>query len=943
MIRRTTVILLNAGLCAATRVPSNLANVPLSFERNVGQADDRVVFLAHSGARTIYLTKSGFDIAGIDLTFRGGKCAAMSGVQPLSERHNYFRGSSSGPQAFTDVPTYGRVRCEGIYPGINAEFYGNAGALEYDLIISPHIDLSVVSLQWKYANSVRLDQAGDLIVDGPRGVLRQYGPVVYQVSKGERGVVDGKYVLSGKNAARLSLGAYNPDLPLIIDPVVFAVDANAAPAGSMAVDSSGNIYLAGTTGTSSFETTEGSLQPSLGGGTCSSQAGTMPPYYFPCPDAYVIKLSANGAVIYATYLGGDGNDAADAIAVDSSGNVYVAGTTGPNSSNTNNFPITSGAAFSKPSADGTDAFVAKLNANGDRLVYSTFVPDIYQLALAVDSQGAAYIAGLAFPAGVLRNSSGFPATPGAFQTTSTVMGATGGVAKLNANGTALVYATFLGGSNPNNYADPDGATGIAVDSAGNAFVTGWTLSPDFPTTFGAFNANPQIASVYVAKLNAAGSGLIYSTLLGEGAGIGIRIDAKENAYILGETESSAFPVTPGAFQPSGPDAPWAVSPYYPGLSGQTLSALNASGSALIYSTYLKGAAVLDVDAAGDAFVAGVASYNFPVTNGAFQRCVTNGTGDLFVIEFNPAGQAIASTYLGGSGVETPSAIVAASNGSPYIAGTTASTDFPGIVGAANGVPLSFVTRIQIDNPETPDGPCVSQILQNAASLVDGSVVPGEIVTIHGVGIGPLIGVSGEAGPDGVFPTQLAGVQVSFDGKPAPLLYVQDRQINTVVPWGVAMDFNAVYYGTTQVSVQVDGVTANMITNRLTDAAPGIFGNSATKQAAVLNQDGTPNSPSNPAARGSIVAIYATGGGTTNPPGQTGTVSPLRLAPLTLPVTVQIGGEDCYVVYAGAAPGLISGMMQVNVSLPEILQHGSFDISITVGSANSPMNLAIAVQ
>ena len=182
---------------------------------------------------------------------------------------------------------------------------------------------------------------------------------------------------------------------------------------------------------------------------------------------------------------------------------------------------------------------------------------------------------------------------------------------------------------------------------------------------------------------------------------------------------------------------------------------------MIYSTYLTGAAALDVDAAGDAYVAGVASYNFPVTSGAFQRCVTNGSGDLFVVEFNPGGQAIAATYLGGTGTETPSAIVAASNGSAYIAGMTASADFPGIIGAESGVSLTFITQIQINNPQLTDGPCVSQILQNAASFVEGPVVPGEIVTIRGAGIGPGIDHLGGATEDhardaGIFDRIAAG-------------------------------------------------------------------------------------------------------------------------------------------------------------------------------------------
>ena len=347
-MRYSAIILLGAGLCVAASVPSSLPKSPLSFEPNVGQANPRVKFLAHSGARAIYLTNSGLEISGAELQFRGGNCAAISGLQSLSERHNYFRGTSSLPKTLTDIPTYRRVRCEQIYPGIDAEFYGDRGNLEYDLIVAPHIDTSAVRLAWKNAKEVRIDRDGDLIADAPGGVVRQHKPIVYQISGGERKIIHGDYVLTGKNAERLSLGDYDHDLPLIIDPVLFAVDANAAPAGPIAVDSSGNVYLAGATETSSFESTAGSLQPAIGGGTCENHAGTLPPVPYPCPDAYVIKVAPNGAVLYATFLGGDGADVASSIAVDSTGNAYIAGTTSPNPQSPNNFPITPGAASRSP-------------------------------------------------------------------------------------------------------------------------------------------------------------------------------------------------------------------------------------------------------------------------------------------------------------------------------------------------------------------------------------------------------------------------------------------------------------------------------------------------------------------------------------------------------------------------------------------------------------------
>jgi hypothetical protein len=218
-MRYASIIVLGAGLPLAWGFPASIASPPLSFEPNVGQGDPSVMFLAHSGSRAIYLTNSGLHVSGVELRFRGGRCSAISGRQPLSERHNYFRGSSSRVKALTDIPTYQRVRCEQIYSGIDAEFYGDRGNLEYDLIVAPHSDPSVVRLTWNHAKHVRIDRDGDLIVDAPEGPLRQHKPVVYQTTKGERKIVQGDYVIAAGNEVRLSLGVFDRNLPLVIGAV----------------------------------------------------------------------------------------------------------------------------------------------------------------------------------------------------------------------------------------------------------------------------------------------------------------------------------------------------------------------------------------------------------------------------------------------------------------------------------------------------------------------------------------------------------------------------------------------------------------------------------------------------------------------------------------------------------------------------------------------------
>jgi hypothetical protein len=284
----------------------------------------------------------------------------------------------------------------------------------------------------------------------------------------------------------------------------------------IAVDASGNVYVSGGTSSSDFPTTPGAFQTTYAGGS---------------NDGFVSKLNAAGsALIYSTYLGGTGADSASAIALDAAGNAYVIGST-----LSSNFPTTPGA-FQTTYPGGEDSFVSKLNANGSALLYSTYLGEGDGFGITIDAAGNAYATG---NAGL-----GFPTTPGAFQTTC----CSAFITKLNAGGSALLYSTYLGGSNF------DQGYGIAVDASGNAYVTGTTTSSDFPTTPDAFQTAGGKGDVFVSKLNANGSALLYSTYLGGTSADfanAIAADAARNAYVTGETVSSDFPTTPGAFQTTG--------------------------------------------------------------------------------------------------------------------------------------------------------------------------------------------------------------------------------------------------------------------------------------------------------------------------------------------------------------------------------------------------------
>jgi hypothetical protein len=388
---------------------------------------------------------------------------------------------------------------------------------------------------------------------------------------------------------------------------------------------------------------------------------------------------------YSTYLGGTGNDYATAIAVDSTGAAYVTGYT-----QSTNFPTTTGAF--QPACGGStacstthiNAFVTKLNSTGTALVYSTYLGGStkdYGYGIQVDGNGDAFIGGTTY-------SLDFPVTTGAYQPAcggGTCVDGDGFITELNPTGSGLVYSTYLGGKNTNE------VDAIALDSAGNAYVTGYTKSTNFPVTPGVFQ--PMCASCketfvdsFVTKINSTGTALVYSTFLGGNnadVGYAITVDSTDNAYVTGYTYSTNFPTTPGAFQTT-----------LGGPTGVFVTKVNPTASEMVYSTYLNGSATgtsacaacgssIAVDAEGSAYVAGLTwETNFPTTAGAYQVNYAGGFHDAFVTKFNSTGTAlIYSTYIGGSGDDGATSIVLDNNNNAYVKGNTFSTNFPTTPGA----------------------------------------------------------------------------------------------------------------------------------------------------------------------------------------------------------------------------------------------------------------------
>ena len=458
--------------------------------------------------------------------------------------------------------------------------------------------------------------------------------------------IPGRYLLLDAHTVGFEIAAYDRSRPLIIDPVLsyatyLGGSGNGAVSG-VAVDSSGDLYVTGWTESLNFQIA-GPIQASNGGDV----------------DAFVAKLSPAGSgLVYATYIGGNGDDQGTAIAVDSTGEAYVTGSTG-----SSNFPVV--AAFQPTLAGGRDAFALKINALGSLLVYSTYLGGVNNdtgNAIAVDSSDNAYIAGDTQSANFPVLSAEQPVFGGnqnAFLT------------KLSSAG-AKAFSTFLGGWGF------DHAGGIALDSTNNIYIAGGTTSTNFPV-LGAIQAvNGGGQDAFLTKINAAGSAIVYSTYLGGTGGDAqnpeeanaVAVDSSGNAYIAGTTNSTNFPVTAGAFQAS-----------FSAVQDAFAAKVNPAGNALVYSSYLGGSAFnwangIVVLASGVAYVAGyTSSFDFPVVVPV--QASFGGLYDAFISVFNVAGNSLSfSTFYGGSGSDEANAIAVDASGNMYFGGQTNSLNLP---------------------------------------------------------------------------------------------------------------------------------------------------------------------------------------------------------------------------------------------------------------------------
>jgi hypothetical protein len=645
----------------------------------------------------------------------GNPQAEIAAGSELPGRSNYFIGSDPS-QWHAAVPHYARISYREAYPGVNLAFYGVQKQLEFDFIVAPGASPAPIRLGVSGASRIATDDAGNLILASSAGDVQLHRPVAYQQKDGTRQPVDARFVVQPNHQVSFALGNYDRSRELVIDPSVSYATYLGGLAEDdgygIAIDSTGNAYVTGQTASTRFP------------GTTSGYGGGF--------DVFVTKISSNGSTVeYSTYVGGSGNDSGNAIVLDGSGDAFVAGGT-----SSVNFPATS-SAFQKtiksPSG-GLDAFVFELASSGGSLTYCTYLGgtgDDVATGIAVDGTGNAYVVGSTgstdfplnpvggipgtvgggfvtkinpsgsalaystylgggsgdFASAVALDASGnayvtgatqystFKTTPGAFQTTcGTAANCNGSlsdafVSVINASGSGFVYSTFLGGSGA------DQALGIAVDTLGDAYVTGQTQSIDFPRKNAAYSTLGGIQDAFVTALNPAGSGLLYSTYLGgtlADAGAGIAIDGSKNVYVTGQTGSADFPVLNPTQKNSG------------GGNDAFITEINSAGQ-LLFSTYLGGSGNEDSTTAGPNFspVGGIAvdsaganivvtgntvspTASFPTTSGAYQTIFGGGSFDAFVAKYNQ------TATTSGSFTVTNGALSAAS-GSPGVSATATIT------------------------------------------------------------------------------------------------------------------------------------------------------------------------------------------------------------------------------------------------------------------------------
>jgi uncharacterized protein (TIGR03437 family) len=979
--------------------------VPLSFEPNQGQAASTVQFLSRGSGYALFLapgqvvlnlerqqpaSDASADTLRMSLIGANAKANAV-GMSPQPGVVSYFIGND--PKNWrSGIPTYGKVNYPQIYSGVDLVFYGNQRQLEYDFVVAPGADASRIA--WRIDGArARLDAEGNLVFESRHGQATFRKPVLYQMDGAKRVAVDGVFAVR-RNEVRFRLGSYDHSRTLTIDPVLsyatyLAGTGNdyigrptccgigyVATSQGLAVDSAGSVYVTGRTGSVDFPMAN--ALPGLGSFP-ARLPGTGPTY---TPSTFVTKFSPDGSsLVYSTYLGGNSEDDGYAIAVDSAGEAYVAGST-----TSTNFPITSGAyqTLCGPTVyagqtgatcpGSMNAFVTKLDATGTKLVYSTFLGgdgNTWATGIAVDAAGRAYVAGnqdTVCNAQYL--STCFPTTAGAvIGTTSMACCAEFNfISVFDPTGAKLLYSTLFGdlndlvgsavGSPGSSY-----AAGAVVDSNGYFYLFGETEAGKLPTALGVVQPtsgplDPTGGHVansrgYVAKFNpvssTGGSSFAWATYLGGHTATvgdfvsGLAVDSAGNVYVGGATNSSDFPVTTGAYS---------TTCGYTGSEcvGGYLTKLNSSATKILWSTYVGGAkqdgsdnmsytGPVQLDGKGDVYFIGQADWGFPLIDPVEPWAKGVIGVDVVVVELDPTGsQMLFSSVVGSGGLDGagPGGMAVDSAGNIYVGAWINRSDLittPGAFRTTDPTPgcctvHSYVAKI------APTSPAVT--LATAGQIE--AFAAESIVSVYGTDL-----AGGTATATTVpLPTSLDGNTVTVTdsagvARPAYLFYVSPLQVNFEIPAGTAT-------GTATVTFQNQNGTVQSTTIQIGSISPGLFEQNSSGLAAALFL------PVISGVQQSWQAVYQVVAGNVVP-------FPISLGPSTeqvflemygtgirdaKSVTVTVGGLSVPVTYYGAAPGF-AGEDQVNIGpLPQSLAgKGSVNILLTAdGQAANTVNVTI---